>query len=156
MPEENNMQQASNGIGDREVIYIDGDPDWNKPRIALLITGLLAAIFAARAFAAFDSTAQLGFYAVLIILVLSFGVYVRHKYAHSRFEVDQDGIEVAVSMFRRQLFEWEKIRNLSLRDSAFLIDLKNGTKKQADLAYFTPEAVSRLKSAIGRHSRFEL
>ncbi len=132
----------------RKAIYIDGDPDWNKPRLALLITGILAVIFAARAVAAIDSPFQLGFYFVLICLVLLVGVYVRHKYVHSRIEVDDTGIEVAVSIFRRRNFNWQDIRNVYQENTSLKIELTNGEVYEADLAYFTPEALGRIRSAL--------
>lgn len=142
------MHSKAESQQSHRIIYIDGDPDWNKPRVTLLITGILAVIFAARAVAALDSPLQLGFYFVLICLVLLVGVYVRHKYVHSRIEVDDTGIEVAVSIFRRRNFNWQDIRNVDQEDTSLVIELTNGEVYKADLAYFTPEALGRIRSVL--------
>ncbi len=135
-------------MNDSKIIYIDGDPDWNKPRTALIICSFLAVIFGARALAAFDSTLQLSIYGVLILMVLSVGLYIYHMYSHSRVEISDEGIGVAVSVFSRKFFERDKIKSVSQIDGVLQLDLKNGNRIKAPLTFFTPEAIGRVNSGL--------
>lgn len=138
-------------MSSEEVIYIDGDPDWNKPRTALVICLFLAVIFAIRALAAFDSTLQLSIYGVLILLVITVGVYIYHMYAHSRVKISGEEIEVAVSIFRRKPFERDKIKSVDQIDNVLQLDLKNGNRIKAALTFFSPEALGRINASLKKH-----
>ena len=129
-------------------IYIDGDPDWSKPRIALMICGLLAVIFGIRGVTVLDSPPQAGFFGVMIVLILGFGVYVYHKYRHSRIEVGEHELEVAVSLFNRRRISWQEIVNVEQQPNQLKLELKNGEMVRVDLTYFTPEALDRISEEI--------
>lgn len=131
-----------------DTIYIDGDPDWNKPRAALAISILLAAIFTVRGLAVLDSYWQFVIYGILIAAVLIFGIAVYHKYSHSRVKIGEKGIEVAVSIFRRKFFERDKINRVDQLDNFLVLELKNGNRVKVPLSFFTPEALGRVRKAL--------